>query len=100
MAHLTFVAFFARKSRFTVLFVSMPLGLILVLCKFAPSGRPWIDRARELTSCRLDIVSHSIFLRFLLAALGVMNGVCERTTWIRIPETDLLAMGKPPTQLW
>ncbi|GAA5963290.1 hypothetical protein JCM8115_000964 [Rhodotorula mucilaginosa] len=51
LAHLTFVAFFARKSRFTVLFVSMPIGLVLVLY----------------------VVAHSIFLRFLLAALGVMN---------------------------
>ncbi|GAA5989646.1 hypothetical protein JCM10908_000570 [Rhodotorula pacifica] len=51
VVHLVFVAFFARKSRFTILFVSMPIGLVLVLY----------------------IVAHSIFLRFLLAALGVMN---------------------------
>ncbi|GAA6022857.1 hypothetical protein JCM8202_003743 [Rhodotorula sphaerocarpa] len=49
--HLLMVCLLARTSRFTMLFVSMPIGLIFVLY----------------------IVAHGIWLRFLLAALGVMN---------------------------
>ncbi|POY74822.1 hypothetical protein BMF94_2095 [Rhodotorula taiwanensis] len=55
LVHLLLVMFWARHSRYTMLFVSIPMGLIFILY----------------------IVAHGIFLRFLLAALGVMNGPCE-----------------------
>lgn len=53
----------------------MPIGLVLVLCELFLDPPPE-PRPELIEFVFSDVVAHSIFLRFLLAALGVMNGTC------------------------
>lgn len=77
LVHLLLVMFWARHSRYTMLFVSIPMGLIFILCAVSSFERMRYASDAELLGIATDIVAHGIFLRFLLAALGVMNGPCE-----------------------
>ncbi|BGP24590.1 hypothetical protein JCM10295v2_003508 [Rhodotorula toruloides] len=83
--HLTIVSLWARRSRFTLLNVTFIQGLILIFY----------------------IVAHAVFLRFLLAFIGVMNvmySVWDQLDDLKINESDVCAFQRlypwVPAQVW